>query len=204
MKQAGLIALILVAFADPAFAADTPRQLVEALAQAARNRDMADFVANMSGASQRALANAKAARARLVQAQQNFQDALDQQFGKGQFIPLPPPPGRATGLSRVVNIQLISVRPQTPTKVQLQLKTITRAGDGVVAEENTLAAVRERGRWKLDLAALSLSVARFRAQQASAYERITREIRDGALTDRISALIALAKAERSASGGPAR
>jgi hypothetical protein len=215
MQRTGPVVAILIALAVSANAAE-PAQLVAALAQAVHNRDVAGFIAHTSVASRRALAEAQVTQARLRRAQLGYQAALDQRFGKGHAFPPPAPPDRAAILSRVVNLAFVSVQLRTPTLALLHLRTSARVPPGsappgstprgsapgapTVEEDDTLPAVREGGQgrrqWKLDLTGLARSATLSAASEASAYERITREIRAGMFKDRVAALIALLQAER--------
>jgi hypothetical protein len=220
MQRTGPVVAILIALAVSANAAE-PAQLVAALAQAVHNRDVAGFIAHTSVASRRALAGAQVTQARLRRAQLGYQAALDQRFGKGHAFPPPAPPDRAAILSRVVNLAFVSVQLRTPTLALLHLRTSARVPPGstppgsappgsaprgsapgapTVEEDDTLPAVREGGQgrrqWKLDLTGLARSATLSAASEASAYERITREIRAGMFKDRVAALIALLQAER--------
>jgi hypothetical protein len=116
----------------------------------------------------------------------------------------------------VVNLAFVSVQLRTPTLALLHLRTSARVPPGsappgsaprgsapgapTVEEDDTLPAVREGGQgrrqWKLDLTGLARSATLSAASEASAYERITREIRAGMFKDRVAALIALLQAER--------
>jgi hypothetical protein len=215
MQRTGPVVAILIALAVSANAAE-PAQLVAALAQAVHNRDVAGFIAHTSVASRRPLAEAQVTQARLRRAQLGYQAALDQRFGKGHAFPPPAPPDRAAILSRVVNLAFVSVQLRTPTLALLHLRTSARVPPGsappgsaprgsapgapTVEEDDTLPEVREGGQgrrqWKLDLTGLARSATLSAASEASAYERITREIRAGMFKDRVAALIALLQAER--------
>jgi hypothetical protein len=215
MQRTGPVVAILIALAVSANAAE-PAQLVAALAQAVHNRDVAGFIAHTSVASRRPLAEAQVTQARLRRAQLRYQAALDQRFGKGHAFPPPAPPDRAAILSRVVNLAFVSVQLRTPTLALLHLRTSARVPPGsappgsaprgsapgapTVEEDDTLPEVREGGQgrrqWKLDLTGLARSATLSAASEASAYERITREIRAGMFKDRVAALIALLQAER--------
>jgi hypothetical protein len=215
MQRTGPVVAILIALAVSANAAE-PAQLVAALAQAVHNRDVAGFIAHTSVASRRPLAEAQVTQARLRRAQLRYQAALDQRFGKGHAFPPPAPPDRAAILSRVVNLAFVSVQLRTPTLALLHLRTSARVPPGsappgsaprgsapgapTVEEDDTLPEVREGGQgrrqWKPDLTGLARSATLSAASEASAYERITREIRAGMFKDRVAALIALLQAER--------
>jgi hypothetical protein len=202
MKRMNAIAVLLIALAGPALAANTPVQLVQALTKAAHNGDVRGFLANMSVSSQLAFTDADATQAGLVEAQKKFQAALDERFGKGhQVQPPPPTDGRKAVLSRLVDIELVSVYQKTPNEAQLRLKTITKdTGGRLVTEENTFPAVKEGGEWKLELTELARGTKQAAAQRTSAYDGVTREIYAGVFKDRLSALIGLAKAERGQAG----
>jgi hypothetical protein len=198
MQRTGAIVVVLLTLAGPVHAADeTPAQLVAALVQAAHNRDPAGFTAHLSLASKRALADAETARARQVRAQLGYQAALDERFGKGHAFPPPGPADRAALLSGMVQLDLIGVQTQTPTRALLQLRTTAGGpGDRNVAETDTLPAVREAGSWRLDLSGFARSVALLAAGDVSAYERTTHAIQAGTVKDRVAAVVALLQAER--------
>ena len=61
-------ATLLLAVATPALAASTPQYLLQALLEAARQGDVERFLSHTSNASQRALADADAARYKLDEA----------------------------------------------------------------------------------------------------------------------------------------
>ena len=62
MKRPTVILMALVALASPAAAANTPEALVQELTQAAHNGDEKAFLANMTGDTRRAMAEADATR----------------------------------------------------------------------------------------------------------------------------------------------
>ena len=96
MQRLSIIWTSLVVLATPASAANTPEALVQELSQAAHNGDEKGFLANVSGDTQRALAEADATRPKLVDAQRDFQTALDEHFGKS-----PPSPGSPRSQSTI-------------------------------------------------------------------------------------------------------
>jgi hypothetical protein len=202
MKRLTVI-LPLVALASPAIAANTPEALVRELTQAAYNGDEKAFVANLTGDTQRAMAEVDATSSKLVEAKKNFQAALDERFGNS-------PPGggqqpgivdRKTVLSRLVNIELIGVEQKTPTEAELRLKTISKgSGDQTVTEEDTLPAVKEGDEWKLELADLTRRIIQGLDKGVTAYAQVAAEVRSGAFKDRLSAVLAVLKAQRSEAG----
>jgi hypothetical protein len=200
MKRAIAGATLLIALAVPALAANTPQELLQRLTQAAREGDSRGFVSNLSSTSQREFANLETAKTQLYQAQQSFAAALDQRFGKGHF------PSRTLGvqdglkpvLARLVNLELLNTRQEGPNQLQLELKTLNRDSKGrEVSEEDTFTAVREQGRWKLDLTNLARGTRQITSAQTAAFNTVVGQVRIGAFTDDVSAMVALAKMEKS-------
>jgi hypothetical protein len=66
-----------------------------------------------------------------------------------------------------------------------------------VAEEDTFTAVREQGRWKLELANLARGALHITMAQTAAFNKITQQVRAGVFKDDISAMIAAANARRN-------
>src|SRR5262249_4314501 len=150
--------------------------------QAAHNGDERGFLANMSGETQRAMANADAAGSKLIQAQNDFQTALDERFGQGEGRGEQPRiADRKTVLSRLVNIELIGVEQKTPTEARLRLKTISKgATDRTVTEEDALPAVKEGDEWKLELTDVTREMTQRLDKRAAAYAQVATEVRSGA------------------------
>jgi hypothetical protein len=209
MRPAFLATLSLVMLATPVLAAapqaSTPQQLIQNIARAAQQGDVAAFVADTSSTSQRALADAVTAEGRLAKAWIGFQSALDGRFGRGnQVKPPPPPPDRKAIFSQLVNLELLNVRQKTPDEAQIRVRASTKnLRGGTKTEDNTLTAVREGSQWKLVLTDLANSIAQTATARASSYDQATQQIRAGVFTNRASALVAVAKADSIPAGGAA-
>jgi len=192
-----VILALSVALVSPAIAASTPGELIQELAQAAHNKDVNSFLANMSADTQRAMADADAASLKLSQAQRDFLTALNEHFGEGlRDRPQPMPIviiDRKTTLSRCVNVELINVGQKTPTEAQLRLKTTSKisgsrtATERTTTEEGTISAVVESGEWKLELTDLTRGQIRAAVRQTAAIAQAAQEVRSGLFKDRNSA-----------------
>lgn len=201
MKQAVAVAVLLGMAAVPSFAAADLQQLLQALVAAARKGDVQGFLANTSRASQRALAEAEAAQKKLDEAQKNFQAALDQRFGEGHGATSSAPRGRKTVLGRLVSLELLSVQQKSPDEALLRMKTSSKDTTGrVIAEEDTFTAVREGGKWKVVLTNLAEGASQIAAARADIFAQVTNQVRRGDFKDRVSAMVALANAERASMG----
>jgi hypothetical protein len=202
-----LVAFSLAMLAGPSLAAApgaaTPRQLVENLARAAQQGDVDAFVADSSRASQRALAHAVSAQARLGKAWMDFQSALDERFGRGNRATLPSPDREAI-FSQLVDLELLSLRHKTPEEALVRVRaSIKTLRDGMKTEDVTLPAVKEGGQWKFVLTGLANSIAETAAARASSIDQATQQIREGMFKTRAAALVALAKANTIPAGGAA-
>ena len=201
------IHLLLASFAvltTPAVAASTPQEAIHELTRAAHNGDVESFLAATSANTRRAMAEAEAAGSKLVLAQKDFSAALDERFGVGKLGGAArfPVADRKAVLSRFVEINLVRVEQKAPNKAELRLKTVTKTfGGRITTEEDTFPAVKENGAWKLDLADLTQGIIQRVARRTAAYEHVAEEVRSGAFKDRISVLIALAKAQRGLGEG---
>ena len=99
---------------------------------------------------------------------------------------------------RLRNLKLLSTRQVGPNEIQIRLRTLSRDFKGrEVTEEDVFAAVREQGRWKLDLAILARGARQITTAQTTAFDSIIQQIRAGVFKDDVSAMIAVAKATRN-------
>lgn len=200
LSVVGAVGLIVIATA--ASAADTPQQLLLRLTQAAHNRDLQGFVANLSAPSRAELARETAAGNELSQARARFEAALDAHFGGGR-PPSFPPPDRASVLARFVSLELLNLREQGLNRAQLEIRTLSRDHKGrQVSEEDSFAAVRERGQWRLDLLSLLRGSRQITAARTAVFSEATKEVYQGTSKDRLSAMIAVAEGERGIIGRP--
>jgi len=206
MMRIHVLLASLVALTSPIVAASTPGELVQELSQTAHDSDQKGFLAAMSASTRRAMAEAEAMGSKLTLAQKDFSTALDESFGIGLLGGAArfPIADRKAVLARFVAIDLVGVEQKSPKEARLRLKTITKNfGDQTATEEDTFTAVKENGEWKLDLSDLTHGIMRTAVQRAAAYKHVAEEVRSGAFKDRISALIALAKAQRGLRTGGA-
>ena len=205
MALSKLSASAVLAFATSLFAAaDNPEQLLRALTDAARKGDQAAFLSNLSNASRRSLTQADAVAEQLYNAQTGFRAALNERFGAGTVLTPVARSDRKIALARLVDLTLVSSHP-APNGFELRVKTSTKgSGDRVLTEENTFTAVREGGQLKLDISKVVDGTSAFVQKQVAALGQLTKQVRDGAFRDRNSAMIALAKAQRTLRGGENR
>jgi hypothetical protein len=210
MLRTILLAIVVVTPAAAARVADTPSDLVQSLRNAIYRGNLTAFEANLTNASKRALAASNAAASRLADAQRTFLASLDQRFGKTKQLsnvdsPIErlydPIARREAALSLVANLDLVEVRATSSEIAQVTLRTVRNDPAGhTVTQTETFRALREGGRWKLDIAQLALGKAQTFTSQASAYEEITDGVRAGRFNDQTSAFVALLSAVRYALG----
>jgi hypothetical protein len=96
---------------------------------------------------------------------------------------------------------LIGVEQKTPTEAWLRLKTTSKGGgDQTATEEDTLPAVKEGDDWKLELTDVTRAITEMLDKRAAVYAQVATGVRSGAFKDRITAVLALAKAQTGAGG----
>lgn len=191
--------LLLFAFVAPSLAENSPEDLLRRLTQTAQQGDTRGFVSNLSSASQREFANLQTAKTEFSRAQQSFAAALDQRFGSGhQPVRIVGDQDLTSVLARLRNLELLSTRQQGPNKIQLTVRTLSKDFKGrEVVEEETFTAVREQGRWKLELANLAQGARQITTAQTAAVNAVVQQVRVGVFKDDISAMIAAANARRN-------
>ena len=90
---------------------------------------------------------------------------------------------------------------KTPTEAWLRLKTTSKGGgDQTATEEDTLPAVKDGDDWKLELTDVTQVITEMLDKRAALYSQVATGVRSGAFKDRISAMLALAEAQRGAGG----
>jgi hypothetical protein len=100
-----------------------------------------------------------------------------------------------------VTIELIGVEHKTPTEARLRLKTTSKGGgDQTTREVDMLPAVKEGDDWKLELTDVTRAITEMLHKRAALYSQVATGVRSGAFKDRISAMLALAEAQRGAGG----
>ncbi len=190
--------------AAPAVAQSNPADLAPALADAAHAGDLRAFLDLTSSGTRRALAGAEAAQARLADARRSFYAAIAERFGTGQQGQDATPAvtdGRAA-LSRFGEITLAGAAWTGPGRAVLQLRTTTKDPDGRTATGVfRFPAVRESGRWKLDLTGVLQSRIHANQRLASIYRQVTASVRSGTFRTRGGVDVALLRAWR---GRPVR
>ncbi len=182
--------------------AATPEQLVANLIAAAQKGDVDGYLANLTADSRKALSESSANRDALRAAEENFRNALDQRFGASAEVITSPPEDMKAALGALAGAEVLGKTPSPGGAVQIRVKTSLRTADGrMVTREDTLAARREGGAWRLVLG-LAPDGQRAAAQLA-AIKQVTEKVKSGEYKDRESAMIALSDAE-SAKGGAAK
>jgi hypothetical protein len=190
---------LLFALAAPALAENSPEDLLRRLTQTAAQGDARGFLSNLSNASQREFANLQTAKTEFSRAQQSFAAALDQRFGGGhQPVRIVGDQDLTSVLARLRDIELLSTRQLGPNKIQLRVRTLSKGFKGrEVVEEDTFTAVREQGRWELELANLAQGARQITTGQTAAFNAVIQQVRAGTYKDDISAMIAAANARRN-------
>lgn len=204
--------VLLLALMSPTYAggpATTPEQLIQEMAAAARDRNADAFLSYLTTEAGRAVQESVASQASLRTAQESFQKALEDRFGKGEAITALPPMDLKTAISRVNLFELLDQRPGPAGTMYLHVRTSLKTPQGgTVVREDTFAAAQENGSWKLDLnPGKSLDA----NAELAAFNRTTAALKSGQFSDRQSALLGLnhersmaAAAQRPERGIPAR
>lgn len=187
-------------FASAVEQAATPDQLLVHLMQSARAGDVQAFLAGMTDKSRQAIAETIAQRAAMEQAQHRFQQALDQQFGKGAPMLTMPPLDLKSEIARLAAVEVIDRKRRPDGAVELRVKTAVQTDTSALRQvQQTLVAVQEKGSWKLSLA--YPTDAQMPAEREKAAERLIQEVRNGQYPDRFSAMLALTNAWANQGGG---
>jgi len=187
--------LLLLVLASPAHAsgpAQTPEQLIQQMDAAAKEGDANGFVSYLTTDAQKTVQESVASQASLRAAQESFQAALDERFGKGAPIVTSPPMDLKTAISRISSFELLDKKPGPAGTVYLRVQTSLKTPQGkTVVREDAFVAGREGGSWKLDLnPGPSLDA----KAEVAAVNRTTAALRNGEFTDRSAALLGLGQA----------
>ena len=195
----GVTAVVVIA-ASYVFAvvqSDTPEKLIAELQRAANHRDVETFLSYLTAESRKAVESSYVESASNSAAQEEFQKALDEKFGKGtDWIPdVDPAEDLTRTITRITAAEVISKTETPDGLVELKVRTNVR-GDGEEATmvEQTVGAEREKDEWKL-----SLGYPEMRPDAEwikKEFARIAAEVRDGKYEDRVAAMIALDNAIR--------
>lgn len=187
--------LLLLVLASPAHAsgpAGTPEQLVQQMNAAAKAGDANGFLSYLTTDARKAVQDSVASQASLRVAQESFQKALDDRFGKGAPILTAPPMDLKTAISGISSFELLDKKPGPAGTVDLRVRTYLKTPQGkTVVREDTFAAGLENGSWKLDLnPGQSLDA----KAELAAVNRTAAALGNGEFRDRNSALSGLSQA----------
>jgi hypothetical protein len=181
----GVATLFVVVTASYIFAtiqSDSPEQLVVGLQKAASSGEVEGFLSGLTRESRDIVEKSYADRVLLRQAQTEFLPAAEDDL--------------RSAISRIAATEVVSKKEAADGSVELKLRTTVKTDSDKTANiENTVAARKENGEWKLSLGfpEKRLNVARIKAD----IERITAEVRSGRYEDRVAAMIALDNAVRA-------
>lgn len=171
--------------------AKTPDELIRNLATAAQQGNSDDFLAGLTASSRKAVIDSFANQAVLRDAQQSFQQALDERFGKGGKVLDAAPDDLKSAVSRLAAAEVLEKKPGPGGAVQLRVRASFKRPDGKTGtREDTLIALPEGGGWKLVLS--FAPGAKLQSDSKAALERVTKQVKDGQFKDRTSAMVALA------------
>jgi len=171
--------------------AKTPDELIQNLLTAAQEGNTEDYLAGLTANSRKAVIDSFASEAVLREAQQSFQQALDERFGKGSKILEADPDNIKSAISRLTAAEILEKKAGPGGTMQLRVRASFKQSDGkTVTREDTLIALPEGGGWKLVLS--FVPGAKLQLASKAALERITKQVKDGQFKDRTSAMVALA------------
>jgi hypothetical protein len=183
------------ALAQSSAPAKTPEDLIRNLAVAAQQGNSEAVMASLTASSRKALSDSFAQQAGLQAAQQAFQKALDEKFGKGGELLAPPADDIKTAMSRLAGAEVLETKPASAGSVHIRIKASVKGSDGKAAtREETLLARKEGGEWKLVIAFPPA-----RVDSKAVFARLTKAVSDGQFKERNAAMIALANAASESS-----
>jgi hypothetical protein len=200
-RGTALAALLLSCVAAHAAPPRTPQQLVAEMVAAARQGDVAGYLALLDARSRKEVTEAEQNQTLLRRDGDEYRRALDERFGKGgAVIGELAPDDLKTALGRLIDAEVIKSS-RLGNSVTIDVRGTFRSPDGrSFTREDRLVAHREAGGLKL---ALGLPPGNVAAALHDAITRVTSDIRAGKYPDRQTAMAALSKAY-SESGGPVR
>jgi hypothetical protein len=190
-------------FAQASAPAKTPEELMKNLISSAQQGNTETFLASLTTSSRKAVSDSFARQASVQTAQQAFQQALDEKFGKGGEVLSAPADDLKSAISRLTSAELLETKPGSGGTAHLRVKTTVKTANGkTLTKDETLLVKQEGGGWKLVLGFPQ----RQRPDSRSVLEKLTKEVKDGQLQDRTEAMIALSNAlgSGSAKGGTAK
>jgi hypothetical protein len=172
--------------------ATTPEQLIQEMSAAAKAGDTNGFLSYLTDAARNAVNVSIASQASLRAAEESFQKALEDKFGKGNESIVTPQVDLKTSLMRVKSFELVSKTAGPLGIVYLRVSTSIQMPDGkTVVRQDTFAAGQEGGSWKLELnPARSINA----SPQETAVTRSMTALQSGEFKDRAAALSGLSQA----------
>ncbi|MGH9495036.1 MAG: hypothetical protein ACRD3B_08575, partial [Candidatus Sulfotelmatobacter sp.] len=148
-----------------------------------------ELLSYLTASSRKALADSFADEAAMRGAQQEFQGALDEKFGKGGEVLASPVDDLKTAMARLGGADVVETKPASGGSVQIRIKATIKVPDGKSpTREETLLARKEGGSWKLVIGFAPHS------DPKAAFARATKEVKEGKYKDRNEAMIALSDA----------
>lgn len=179
--------LLAAAMAQASAPAKTPEDLVRNLTAAAQQGNSDEVMSYLTASSRKALTDSFASQAAMRSAQQEFQQALDEKFGKGGELLASPVDDIKTAMGRLGGAEVLETKPSTGGSVHIRIKASIKVPDGKsITREETLLAHKEGGGWKLVIGFPPHKDAK------AAFARATKEVKEGKYKDRNEAMIALA------------
>jgi hypothetical protein len=178
------------AFAGPP--ATTPEQLIQEMSAAAKAGDTSGFLSYLTEAARNAVHESISSQVSLRIAEESFQKAMEDKFGKGNEQIVTPLVDLKTALMRVTSFSLVSKTVRPLGIVHLRVSTTVQTPDGkTVVRQDTFAAGQEGGSWKLELNPAQSIDAK---AHHSAVTRAMTALQSGQFKDRASALSGLSQA----------
>ena len=181
--------LLLACFVRAHDSARAPERLIQELAAAAKSGDTDAFLSHLTAESRKAVDQSLETKAALRAARQEFGEALDARFGKGQPAPMSQPKDFESVLRRIRSFELVSKQSGPNGTVDLRVKTtLNIEGFKTRVSEHTFVAREEGGVWKLELnpnERIDIT------KEKTALNRVMADVRNGQFKDRESALLAL-------------
>jgi hypothetical protein len=146
IRCAAVTAICLAAAVAQASApAKTPEELIRNLVAAAQQGNSDEVMASLTSSSRKALSDAFAHESAMRAAQQTFQQALDEKFGKGGKLLISPSDDLKTSLSRLAGAEVLETKPGPGGSAHLRVRTSLKVSDGKSATREETVLVRKEG-----------------------------------------------------------
>jgi hypothetical protein len=168
--------------------ANTPEQLIQDMAAAAKRGNADDFLSHLTVESHRKVIEWLANQAALRRAQEHCQRALDERFGGSAPKVLLAPRDLKSVLQLNSSFELVGKTEGPDGTVHLRVQTSRKTDGKSTTREDTFVARKENGAWKLEMNPDgSVRVTAWR----NALERVTKSVQNGEFRDGNSALLEL-------------